>query len=77
VEQAAVIDFIGVNVTRKVVRTIVDHLEWTDIRAHVVLLQEKVNRYLAFMECGEMAESFPAGQGRDVVIACATKFNYR
>jgi hypothetical protein len=70
VEQTGVIDYIGVEIaTGKVVLTIVDHLEWTDVSGHVSLLQEKVNRYLAFVECGEIAESFPAGQGRDDVIS--------
>jgi hypothetical protein len=30
-----------------------DHLDWADIQDHCRLLQEKLNRYLAFIESGE------------------------
>ena len=33
---------------------IADHLDWAHINDHALLLQEKVNAYLAFIESGEL-----------------------
>jgi hypothetical protein len=52
IEDARIVDFIGVDpVTGHVVLTITDHLPW-DSDEHVLLLQDKLNRYLAFVESG-------------------------
>jgi hypothetical protein len=68
VENTQVIDFIGFEeATGKVVLTIADHLPWDD-RDHLLLLQEKLNSYLAFIESGEIYESYPRAMGRQLVI---------
>lgn len=64
------IDLIGIdNRTNEVVLTIVDHLEWnTDGNAHISMLQEKINTYLAFIESGEIYQSYPKAKGKKIVI---------
>jgi len=51
---------------------IIDHLEWTEDdrsnKEHMYLLQEKINRYLAFIESGEIYQSYPKARGREPVI---------
>lgn len=65
-----VVDVIGVEVaTGAVVLTISDHLDWEDPRRHELQLQDKLNTYLAFIESGEMVESYPDARGRAPVIS--------
>ncbi len=75
VEQSEVIDIIGINrLTGEVILTISDHLDWSDTTAHQLLLQSKLNRYLAFVESGEILESYPAAKGRTVVFNLVFRF---
>lgn len=48
--------------------TISDHLDWQDSKAHLLLLQEKINSYLSYIESGEIFSSYPNAKGRSVVI---------
>ncbi len=70
IEQTDTVDFIGVNEPEnEVVLTISDHLEWgTDAGNHLLLLQDKINTYLSFIESGELLESYPDANGRKAVI---------
>ena len=69
VEQADTIDLIGVEAaTGKVVLTISDHLDWDENNEHVLILQDKINSYLAFIESGELVSAYPDGEGRVPVI---------
>lgn len=59
VENTQVIDLIGFEEsTGKVILTIADHLPWDDSE-HLPLLQKKLISYLAFIESGEIYESYP------------------
>lgn len=69
VSETSVVDAIGVEeATGVVVLTVSDHLEWGDTGAHLATLQAKLNRYLAFLESGEILVSYPASQGRETRI---------
>ena len=48
--------------------TISDHLDWDDPASHLYTLQAKLNRYLAFIESGELLESRPGAAGKRVAI---------
>lgn len=75
VEQADVVDFVGVETASgKVILSIVDHLDWSDIEIHLLTLQEKLNRYIGFFESGEILEAYPDSKGRPVVIALLLLF---
>ena len=72
VENESVVDIISTKpdgVT--VVLTIRDHLDWVDTSQHQVLLQNKLNRYLAFVESGELLEAYPTPKG------CAVEFRHQ
>jgi hypothetical protein len=70
VDDPNVIDTVGVEkTTGKVILSIYDHHDWDDEEAHELLLQEKLNRYLAFIESGEMYEAYPNARGRTPVIS--------
>src|SRR2546427_9504377 len=55
VENHGLVDAIGVvKESGAVALTISNHVDWEDSRAHLLSLQEKLNRYLAFIESGEL-----------------------
>lgn len=73
VDQTGVVDAIGVDsTTGQVVLTITDHLEWDN--EHLLLLQEKLNTYLSFVESGELLDFYPDSKGREVFINVVCKF---
>jgi len=76
VEQIRVVDFISIETgSGNVKLTVSDHLEWeTDTNEHFLVLQEKLNTYLAFVESGEILESYPDAKDRDVVIEIVCKY---
>jgi hypothetical protein len=69
IKQSDIIDIIGTErMTGEVVLTIGDHLDWSDSVAHQLLLQTKLNRYLAFVESGEILRSYPNAEGRRITF---------
>lgn len=74
VEDEGVVDIIGIERQSAVVLTISDHLDWSDTLRHQTILQAKLNRYLAFVESGELLESYPAGKGLSVKFKVVFKF---
>lgn len=76
VDQTNVVDAIGIDdVIGDVVLTITDQLEWSESdNDHLLLLQEKLNTYLRFVESGEMLEAYPIAKGRSVLIDVVCKY---
>jgi hypothetical protein len=75
IEQTDVVDLVSTDrVTGQVVLTISDHLDWCDSTAHQTLLQSKLNRYLAFVESGEILESYPAAKDRPITLKVVFQF---
>ena len=76
IEQTNTIDFVTIHdASGDVWLTISDHLPWdTDEGRHLVLLQEKLNAYLRFIESGELVEKFPEATARKIVINLVGKF---
>ena len=70
IEKADEIDAIGVeDETSFVVLTIVDSMDWNDPKSnHLLLLQEKLNTYLALVESGEIFVTYPDAKERPVKI---------
>jgi hypothetical protein len=69
IEQLDVVDVISIDKeTGHVVLTISDHLDWSDTIAHQTALQAKLNKYLAFIEGGELLIRYPDAKARSVAI---------
>lgn len=54
-----------------VILVISDHLEWGDKAQqgeHLLLLQEKINTYIAFIESGQLLEDYPPSKGKSPII---------
>jgi hypothetical protein len=74
VEQLDVVDIISIDPkTGQVILTISDHLEWTNSVEHQTILQAKFNKYLAFIESGELLTRYPKANGRPVTIKVVLK----
>ncbi|HYE25555.1 MAG TPA: DUF6572 domain-containing protein [Clostridia bacterium] len=54
--------------TEEVVLAIDDGMDWSASGQHCNYLQRKINRYVAFVESGEMAEQYPELENRLVRI---------
>ena len=75
IDQPDVVDIVSVDrMTGQVVLTISDHLDWSDSAAHQLLLQSKLNRYLAFVESGEILQSCPNAKDRLVALRVVFRF---
>lgn len=52
-----VVDWLGLDKeTGHISLTLVDELDWSNEQGHLLLLEEKLNSYLAFIESGEVFE---------------------
>ena len=55
IEDRDTVDIIASRPDSSVVKLIVsDHLDWRDVHAHQLAIQEKVNAYVAFLESGQL-----------------------
>jgi hypothetical protein len=75
VEQRKVVDFVGIGkADGRAILTISDHLPWLPDNEHLLMLQDKINDYLAFIESGEIYESYPQARGREIEIQVMCKY---
>ena len=75
IEQTDLVDIISTeSMTGNVVLTVSDHLDWSDSPAHQLLLQGKLNRYLAFVESGEILENYPNAKDRPIEFRVVFRF---
>ena len=75
VDDPDTIDFISVDGRGRLVLTISDHMEWDQDREHLLALQEKINRYLSFIESGQLKAQRPQDVSRHVVIRVTALHN--
>ncbi|EJZ56414.1 hypothetical protein I1A_000722 [Pseudomonas fluorescens R124] len=73
ITETKVVDIIAVPEwePENVILVITDHLEWGDKAQqgeHLLLLQEKINSYIAFIESGELLESYPPSKDKHPII---------
>ncbi len=63
------IDAIGIDKdSNRIVLSIIDEMDWNDEQKHLILLQEKINVYLSFVESGEVYSSYPDSEDRNFEI---------
>lgn len=69
IELMHIVDIISTSAERnEVMLTISDHLPWDEGDDHLLLLQEKLNSYLAFVESGELVDYNPAYAEKHVIF---------
>lgn len=76
IEQRGVIDFVSTDEgTGNIRLTISDHLDWNDPKNdHLLILQDKINDYLAFIEGGQLYEEYPSAKGKKIIIQVTAKY---
>lgn len=75
VDQPAVVDFRWKDeANNRAVLTISDHLDWEEEGEHLLLLQDKLNHYLEFIESGQLIEAKPEFKGLPVLIHVAAQY---
>jgi hypothetical protein len=74
VEDLQVIDFVSIDLNGNAVLTISDHLEWKEDNEHLLILQNKINAYLAAVENGDLYDNYPNAKDRKIVIDISLKY---
>ncbi len=76
IEQEKKIDFIADNKDRnEVILFITDHLNWDEPDYdHAIMLQNKINSYLAFIESGQIFAERPSARGKKIIIEVRGKY---
>lgn len=74
VTNSDVVDFTSISPKGDVVLTISDHLEW-DNNEHILILQDKINAYLRFIESGDIYQQYPEARDRNVMIDVVVKYD--
>jgi hypothetical protein len=75
VNQYDVVDVVSIDPkTGTVILTISDHLDWSNTVEHQTILQTKFNKYLAFVESGEILTRYPDAKGRSVAFKVVFKY---
>ncbi|MBC7466076.1 MAG: hypothetical protein H7256_08790 [Bdellovibrio sp.] len=76
VEDVHKIDAISVDKeSNDVILNIFDHLDWSNEKMHIHLLQEKITNYLKFVESKEIENVFPDAKGKKIKICVVAKFS--
>ena len=74
IEQIDKIDFISTTPEGKVDLTISDHLEWDEENNHLLILQNKLNAYLDFVQSGQILEDYPSAENNEITINVLMKY---
>lgn len=73
VEQTSVVDIAYIAKETGIVHLLIaDHLQWDG--EHLLVLQEKINCYLSFVESGEIFDTLPESKGKDIQIDLIAKY---
>ena len=74
IEQIDKIDFISTTPEGEVQLTISDHLEWNAENNHLLVLQNKINAYLDFVQSGQILEDYPTAENKVITISLSMKY---
>jgi hypothetical protein len=75
VDQRKIVDFVGTKPSGEIELTISDHLPWDKKNTHLLILQDKINDYLDFIESGQLFESYPTAKGKKIIICVLLKYH--
>jgi len=68
-ENSNVVDAVGIDeISGTAMLTIADSWDWNNETEHLLALQDKLNAYFAFVETGEIYDSYPKANGRKLLI---------
>lgn len=74
ITETEVIDAMGISKDGKgLLLLLSDHLDWENEAEHLLLLQDKINAYLGFIESGQYADVYPDNEFTHYVIEIRCK----
>jgi hypothetical protein len=73
IDQLDKIDIISTTPQGEVVLHVADHLEWENEKEHILLLQDKINAYLQYIESGQVLDDYPNAKNNKVAIEVVFK----
>lgn len=69
------IDFVSFNDhSNEVTLVISDEMDWESETEHLLLMQDKMNLYLSYIESGQVYEAYPETKGKKFVIHIYAKY---
>jgi hypothetical protein len=74
VDQKDTVDLISTSPDGKVMLTISDHLPWDENNEHLLVLQDKLNSYLMFIESGEIFVSYSTAKNKSLIIEVVMQY---
>lgn len=74
IEDKKIVDFISNDKDGNVVLSISDHLEWDEKNEHLLLLQEKINDYLNFIETDQINKEIYNTEKGKIIIHLYCKY---
>ena len=69
------IDLISTDPKGVIRLTISDHLDWEEEESHLRTLQDKINKYLEFIESGQIYDDYPEAKGKELRIDVVSKYD--
>ena len=75
VTESGTVDGIAVTKDGKTLKMLLtDHLDFTDEKDHLLILQDKINAYLGFIESEQYREIYPQSNIENVIIEIHFKY---
>jgi hypothetical protein len=74
IENCDIVDSIGIINESIASLLITDHLNWENEKEHMLLLQNKINKYLSFIESGEVYSTYPLAKEKKFEIRVYAKY---
>lgn len=73
VDNPNIVDFVSISPQGNITMTISDHLDWDVDNEHLLILQNKINAYINFIETGQLVKEYPDAQGRKIIFNIIAK----
>jgi hypothetical protein len=74
VDQINKVDFISTSPDGEIMLSIADHLPWDKKGEHLMILQNKINAYLSFIESGQIFKEYPDARNRNLKLDITMKY---
>ncbi len=74
IDQKDKIDVISTTPNGEVELAISDHLPWDKENEHLLVLQDKLNSYLMFIESGQIFKSYPTAENKILIIEVVMQY---
>lgn len=73
------VDFVSIDkASNDAILILADHLSWdteSEYMEHMLLIQEKINSYVSYVESGQLDKDYPSKRPRKVRIELVSKFS--